>query len=56
MPPKHRPLTSEELAKLATLREEINRAIEQGDSYTDEEVGASIEARLDAWERKARKA
>ena len=47
-----RQLTSEEEAKLAALRETINRSIEQGGSYTDEEVGASIEARLDAWERK----
>jgi DNA-binding IclR family transcriptional regulator len=54
MPSKRRPLTSEEHAKLAALREEINRAYEQGGSYTDEEVGASIEAQLDAWERKSR--
>jgi len=52
MPAKRRPLTSEEQAKLAALREEINRAYEQGGSYTDEEVEASIEARLDAWEQK----
>jgi DNA-binding IclR family transcriptional regulator len=53
---KRRPLTSEEQAKLTALREEINRAYEQGGSYTDEEVGASIEAALDAWERKSPKA
>jgi hypothetical protein len=46
------PLTPEEEAKLAALRETINRSIERGGSHTDEEVGASIEARLDAWERK----
>jgi hypothetical protein len=56
MPTKRRQFTSEEQAKLAALREEINRAYEQGGgTYTDEEVGASIEAQLDAWE-KARKA
>ncbi len=47
-----RPLTPEEEAKLAALRETINRSIEQGGSYTDEEVEASIMARLDAWERR----
>ena len=46
-----RPLTAEEEAKLADLRETINRSIERGGSYTDEEVEASIAARLDAWER-----
>jgi hypothetical protein len=45
-------LTPEDEAKLAALRETINRSIEQGGSFTDKEVGASIEARLDAWERK----
>lgn len=47
-----RSLTPEEQAKLAALREEINQAIERGGSYTDEEVEASIEARLDSWEQK----
>jgi signal recognition particle GTPase len=47
-----RSLTPEEQAKLITLREETNQAIERGGSYTDEEVEASIAARLDAWERK----
>jgi hypothetical protein len=46
-----RPLTPEEEAKLADLRQTINRSIERGGSYTDEEVEASIAARLDAWER-----
>jgi hypothetical protein len=46
-----RPLTAEEERKLADLRETINRSIERGGSYTDEEVEASIAARLDAWER-----
>jgi hypothetical protein len=43
MPAKRGPLTSEQQAKLAALREEINRAYEQGGSYTDEEVAAYIE-------------
>jgi hypothetical protein len=46
-----RSFTPEEEAKLAALRETINRSIERGGSYTDEEVEASISARLDAWER-----
>jgi hypothetical protein len=45
-------LSPEDQAKLAALREDINRAIERGGSYTDEEVEASIEATLDDWERK----
>ncbi len=46
------PLSEEEReAKLAALRDTINRSIERGGSYTDEEVEASIAARLDAWER-----
>ena len=47
-----RSLTPEDRAKLAALRQTINRSIERGGSYTDEEVEASIAARLDAWERK----
>jgi hypothetical protein len=46
-----RPVTAEDEAKLAALRETINRSIERGGSFTDEEVEASIAARLDAWER-----
>ena len=46
-----RPLTPEEEAKLAALRETINRSIERGGSHTDEEVEASIAPCLDAWER-----
>jgi hypothetical protein len=46
-----RSFTPEEEAKLAALRATINRSIERGGSYTDEEVEASISARLDAWER-----
>jgi hypothetical protein len=41
-------------AKLAALRDTINRAIERGGSYTDEEVAASTTARLDAWEGERR--
>ena len=36
-------LTPEERAKLEALREFINRSIEQGGSYTDQEVAAYIE-------------
>ena len=54
-PPAHRPaqapaFTPEERAKLAALRETINRSIERGGSFTDEEVEASIGSRLDVWE------
>ena len=53
MSSKRRPLTSEEQAKLAALREEINLAYEQGGSYTDEEVAEYIEQiHLDAEQRK----
>ena len=38
-----RSFTPEEEAKLAALRETINRSIERGGSYTDEEVGAYLE-------------
>ena len=39
------PLSEEEReAKLAALRETINRSIERGGSYTDEEVGAYLDA------------
>jgi hypothetical protein len=44
-------LSSEERAKLDSLRETINRSIELGGSYTDEQVAATIAASLDAWER-----
>jgi hypothetical protein len=37
--------------KLRSLRASINRSIERGGSYTDEEVEASVATRLDAWER-----
>jgi hypothetical protein len=44
-------LSPEDRAKLDALRDTINRSIEEGGSYTDEEVEAHIEAGLDAWER-----
>jgi hypothetical protein len=37
--------------KLHSLRETINRSIEQGGSYTEEEIESGIAARLDACER-----
>lgn len=37
--------------KLASLRESINRSIEQGGSYTSEEVLASVDELLDSLER-----
>jgi hypothetical protein len=36
--------------KLRSLRETINRSLEQGGSYTEHEVEAGIAARLDACE------
>jgi hypothetical protein len=39
------------LEKLRSLRTTIEDSIVRGGSYTDEEVEASVEARLDAWER-----
>ncbi len=45
-------LTPEQRAKLAALRETINRSIEEGGSYTDADVEAGIAANLDAWETK----
>jgi len=36
-------LTPQDRAKLEALRETINRSIEEGGSYTDEEVPAYIE-------------
>jgi hypothetical protein len=39
------------IEKLRSLRETINRSIERGGSFTDEEVETSVAARLDAWER-----
>jgi signal recognition particle GTPase len=47
-------LTPEQSAKLEALRQTVNRSIEQGGNYTDEEVEASIAAKLDAWENRRR--
>jgi hypothetical protein len=44
-------LSAEDQAKLTALREMINKSIERGGSFTDEEIETSIDARLDAWER-----
>ena len=41
--PASQPLIPEEEAKLADLRDTINRSIERGGSYTDEEVAAYLE-------------
>jgi hypothetical protein len=46
------PNGEEREAKLASLRRTIRQSIERGGSHTDEEVAASIEERLDGWERK----
>ena len=51
-----RSLSPEDQAKLEALRADINRAYEEGGSYTDEEVEASIEAALDEWEQKRKDA
>ena len=45
-----RTLTPEQREKLDALRETINRSIEEGGSFTDGEVEASIAVSLDAWE------
>ena len=47
-----RSLSPEDQAKLAALRADIDRAYEQGGSYTDEEVEASNKETLDDWEQK----
>jgi hypothetical protein len=49
-----RPLTTDEEAKLAALRETINRSIECGGSHTDEEVAAYIEREHAKAEREGR--
>jgi antitoxin ParD1/3/4 len=48
-------LSPEDEAKLAALRETINRSIERGGSFTDEDIAASVAARLDAWEQTRKK-
>ena len=44
-------IDDEDERKLSVLRETINRSIERGGSFTDEDVEASISSRLDGWER-----
>ncbi len=39
------------LEKLHGLRETIDRSIARGGSFTEEEVEASVKARLENWER-----
>jgi hypothetical protein len=41
----------ERAARLAELRDTLEHSIQRGGSYTDEDIEASIAARLDAWER-----
>jgi len=45
-----RSLSPEQQEKLEALRRTINRSIDEGGSFTDEDVAASIAASLDAWE------
>jgi hypothetical protein len=45
-----RSLSPEQRNKLDALRETINRSIEEGGSYSDEDVEAAIAVSLDAWE------
>jgi hypothetical protein len=47
-------LTPEQQSKLDALRETINRSIEEGGTYTDEEVAAYIEQVHADAERKGR--
>lgn len=44
-------LVEEREAKLSALRDTLNASIERGGEYSDEDVGAAIVARLDAWEK-----
>lgn len=43
-------LVEEREAKLAALRETLNASIAKGGTVSDAEVGAGIDAALDAWE------
>ena len=45
-------LVEEREQKLAALRETLNASIERGGWRTDDEVRASVERTLDAWESK----
>lgn len=44
-------LVEEREAKLSALRETIQASIERGGEYSDDDVGAAIRRRLDAWEQ-----
>ena len=44
-------LVEEREAKLQALRETIEASIARGGEHTDDEVGAYVDASLDAWER-----
>lgn len=44
-------LVEERETKLAALRETLNASIAQGGAHSDDDVGASVGASLDAWER-----
>ena len=44
-------LVEEREAKLQALRDTLNASIARGGSLSDEEVAASVEAELDAWEQ-----
>ena len=41
----------ERAARLAELRDTLERSVQRGGSYTDEDIEAAIATRLDAWER-----
>ena len=43
-------LVEEREAKLEALRQTLNASIERGGAHSDEAVGRSIDAALDAWE------
>jgi len=44
-------LVEEREAKLQALRDTLNTSIERGGAHSDKEVGAYVNAALDAWEK-----
>jgi antitoxin ParD1/3/4 len=44
-------LVEEREAKLAALRETLNASIERGGEHKDADIGAHLDAALDAWEQ-----
>jgi len=44
-------LVEEREAKLQALRDTLNASIERGGAHSDEDVGAYVNAALDAWEK-----